>query len=68
MSNSPQAFMSSLKRVRVLCRNNKVVHGDLKMYDKHLNIIIFTDEKREIFIRGDGIITISKASILNEGI
>lgn len=60
--NSPQAFMSTLKSVRVLCRSNRIISGRLKMYDKHFNIIVVTAENKEIFIRGDGIITISRAN------
>lgn len=60
MYGSPQAFMSALGDVRISCRNNRVVSGRLKMYDKHFNAVVVTGDNREVFIRGDGIIAISK--------
>lgn len=62
MYNTPQSFMTKLQTVRVSCRNNKIVCGKLKMYDKHFNVIIAMDDNTEMFLRGDGIIAISKAS------
>ena len=60
MYNSPQAFMSTVKRVRIACRNNEVIRGRLSMYDKHFNVVILTEDNREMFVRGDGIISISR--------
>ena len=56
--NSPKAFMCSLKNVNVYLRNNELIYGRLKHYDKHFNLVIKIDKNREVFIRGDSVITI----------
>lgn len=55
--------MSTVKAVRVSCRNNKTVYGTLRMYDKHFNVVVEVEDKRELFIRGDSIISISKVVV-----
>lgn len=62
MYGTPQAFMSRVQTVRIACRNNRVVCGRLKMYDKHFNVVVAMDDDREMFIRGDGIIAISRVN------
>ncbi|KAI4291654.1 hypothetical protein PAPHI01_0928 [Pancytospora philotis] len=60
MTKSPAAFLCSCKAVRVLCRNGKARTGKLRMYDKHCSIVLELDGGRELYIRGDSIISISK--------
>lgn len=57
--NSTRSFMSTLKNVKIMLRDFIVLEGEIKLIDKHFNLIIKKDD-REIFIRGDSIVYISR--------
>lgn len=57
--SSLRSFMSTLKNAKVLLRDFTEIEGEIKMIDKHFNLIMIKDEK-EIFIRGDSIVYISR--------
>jgi len=57
---SPRIFLKKSKQIEVLCRDFQRTLGELKLWDKHFNLILVTKEGEEVMIRGDFIIGISR--------